>query len=135
MAEKINLSEVAAISKLGALIVPMPGTLAVKVEAKAERMPSGLYIPEDTARTIHEERPTQGIVVAIGDKEAYEDGKSELGLDVGDRVVFGKYSGTKLSWLSDPADRNSKEIVIILSERDILCKINSDEQVNLKVKA
>jgi len=52
----------------------------------------GLYIP-DSAK----EKPMQGVVVAAGKGKSTEDGKVlALDVKVGDKILFGKYSGTEI---------------------------------------
>ena len=70
-------------------------------------MRGGLYIP-DTAK----EKPQQGEVVAVGTGR-FEDGKRvEMELKVGDKVLYGKYSGTEVT-LDDAQ-------YLILRESDVL---------------
>ena len=53
---------------------------------------SGIIIP-DSAK----EKPTQGDVIAVGKGKVTEDGKVlPLDVKVGDKVLFGKYSGTEI---------------------------------------
>jgi co-chaperonin GroES (HSP10) len=111
------------------IIEPMPGRLAVLVATK-EEMIGGIYVPVEIARSVHDVRPTQGEVIAIGD-ELMED--PELCFGVGDVVVFGKYNGTEISY--QPDRTKPKEKVIILSKRDILCRFKKPEEAeNVKVK-
>jgi chaperonin GroES len=116
-------------ASLAEILEPMPGKIAVQVATK-EEMIGGLYIPIDIARSIHEVKPTQGVIIAIGE-ESLED--AEGNLKVGDHVVFGKYSGTQIKWQPDrtvPA-----EVIILLMFKDILCKLNvPEESGNLTVK-
>ena len=71
---------------------PLQDRVIVKrVEEKEERSAGGIIIP-DTAK----ERPQQGKIVAVGPGKR-EDGKVlALDVKVGDRVLFGKYSGTEI---------------------------------------
>ena len=56
------------------------------------KTPSGIYIP-DTAK----ETPQEGEVVAVGPGAKTEDGKTiKMDVKVGDRVLFGKWSGTEV---------------------------------------
>jgi len=74
-------------------IRPLYDRIVVKrVEEQDEKTASGLIIP-DTAK----EKPQQGEVVAAGKGKRLEDGKV-VGLDVqvGDRILFGKYSGSEI---------------------------------------
>src|SRR5256885_12607305 len=74
-------------------IRPLNDRLVVKrIESEAEKTHGGLYIP-DTAK----EKPQEGEVVAVGKGKRLEDGKV-IALDVkpGDRILFGKYSGSDI---------------------------------------
>lgn len=74
-------------------IRPLYDRIVVKrVEEQDEKTAGGLIIP-DTAK----EKPQQGEVVAVGQGKRTEDGKI-IALDVkaGDRILFGKYSGSEI---------------------------------------
>jgi chaperonin GroES len=74
-------------------IRPLYDRIVVKrVEETDEKTAGGLIIP-DTAK----EKPQQGEVVAVGQGKRTEDGKI-IALDVkaGDRILFGKYSGSEI---------------------------------------
>lgn len=127
---------------LAELIECMPGRYAVQVDTKDEITPGGLYIPETTARSIHDSRPNQGIIVAIGE-EPDEDSDEALArpdglVKLGDRIVFGKYSGTELKYRPPRVEGQpvpATEKIIILVFKDILCKIkNPDDADKIKVK-
>lgn len=128
-------------SNLADLIEPMPGKYAVQVDTKDEITPGGLYIPESTVRSIHDARPNQGVIVAIGE-EIDEDDEEALmlpviPLKVGDRVVFGKYAGTELKYRPPDVDgvRQQFEKIILLEARAILCKIKDPknaDKINVK---
>jgi chaperonin GroES len=78
-------------------------------EAESQR-PSGIYVAE-TAK----EKPQRGTIVAVGPGR-WEDGKTEpMNVEVGDTVLFAKYSGTEF--------RLNDEDVLIMSQKDILAKI------------
>ena len=87
---------------------PLQDRVIVKrVDEKEERSAGGIIIP-DTAK----ERPQQGKIVAVGPGKR-EDGKVlALDVKVGDRVLFGKYSGTEI--------KLDGEEHLILREEDIL---------------
>lgn len=127
-------------SSLADLIECMPGRIAVQVDTKDEITPAGLYIPEGTARSIHEARPNQGVIVAIGEEDEDSDealAQPDNPLKLGDRVVFGKYSGTELKYRPPDVDgtRQTLEKIILLTFRDILCKIkNPEDGDKIKVK-
>ena len=73
-------------------IRPLHDRVVVKRIEESETMQGGLYIP-DSAK----EKPQQGEVVAIGNGKRTEEGK-QLPMDVkiGDRILFGKYSGSDI---------------------------------------
>jgi chaperonin GroES len=73
-------------------IRPLYDRIVVKRLEKQEEMQGGLYIP-DSAK----EKPQEGEVVAVGKGKRLEDGKL-IPLDVapGDRILFGKYSGSDI---------------------------------------
>jgi len=73
-------------------IRPLYDRIVVKRIEEKETMQGGLYIP-DSAK----EKPQEGEVVAVGKGKRLEDGKV-IGLDVkpGDRILFGKYSGSDI---------------------------------------
>ena len=71
-------------------IRPLHDRVVVKRIEEGETKQGGLYIP-DSAK----EKPQQGEVVAVGKGKRGEDGKLiPLEVQVGDRVLFGKYSGS-----------------------------------------
>lgn len=74
-------------------IRPLYDRVVVKrIEDKEAAMQGGLYIP-DSAK----EKPQEGEVVAIGKGKRLEDGKLvALDVQVGDRILFGKYSGSDI---------------------------------------
>jgi chaperonin GroES len=74
-------------------VKPLADRVVVKPLEDAEQMRGGLYIP-DTAK----EKPQQGEVVAVGPGKVGDDGKRvQPELKVGDKVLYGKYSGTEVS--------------------------------------
>ena len=78
-----------------------------RVEAE-EKTLGGIIIP-DTAK----EKPMEGEVVAVGPGARSEDGKIQpLDVKAGDRVLFGKWSGTEV--------KLDGEDLIIMKESDIL---------------
>jgi chaperonin GroES len=82
----------------------------VKATEESEQMRGGLYIP-DTAK----EKPQQGEVVAVGPGRV-EDGKRvDMELKVGDKVLYGKYSGTEVTV--------DNEQYLILRESDVLAVV------------
>ena len=73
-------------------IRPLHDRLIVKRFEEEEKTKGGIIIPDNA-----KEKPQQGEVIAVGNGKALEDGK-KLPLEVkkGDRVLFGKYSGTEI---------------------------------------
>ncbi len=92
-------------------IQPLADRVVVKALEDSEQMRGGLYIP-DTAK----EKPQQGEVVAVGPGKLSDEG-NRLDPDVaaGDRVLYGKYSGTEVTV--------DGEEYLILRESDILAII------------
>ena len=85
--------------------------LARRIEAD-EKTAGGLIIP-DTAK----EKPQEGEVIAVGAGARTEKGETiPVSVKKGDRVLFGKYSGTEV--------KISGEELVILKESDILGVIN-----------
>ena len=73
-------------------IRPLYDRIVVKRIEEGEKMQGGLYIP-DSAK----EKPQEGEVVAVGKGKRLEDGKViALDVQVGDRILFGKYSGSDI---------------------------------------
>ncbi len=87
---------------------PLHDRILVKREEEEEARAGSIIIP-DTAK----EKPQRGKVVAIGNGKVTEDGK-RIPLDVksGDRILFGKYSGSEVKIDNDE--------YLILREEDIL---------------
>ena len=89
-------------------IRPLHDRILVKREDEGEEKIGGIIIP-DTAK----EKPQEGKVIAAGNGKITEDGK-KIPLDVkaGDRILFGKYSGSEVKI-------DDKEY-LILREEDVL---------------
>ena len=93
-------------------IQPLADRVVVRALEEAEQMRGGLYIP-DTAK----EKPQEGEIVAVGPGKLNDDGKrNALEVAEGDRVLYGKYSGTEVTVDGDE--------YLILRESDILAKVN-----------
>jgi chaperonin GroES len=92
-------------------IRPLHDRVLIQRVAEEQKTKGGIIIP-DTAK----EKPADGKVIAVGTGRVLEDGKIRA-LDVkkGDRVLFGKYSGTEV--------KVDGEELIIMREDDILCII------------
>ena len=73
-------------------IRPLYDRIVVKRIEEQETVRGGIIIP-DTAK----EKPQEGEVVAVGHGKRLEDGRLvPLDLNVGDRILFGKYSGSDI---------------------------------------
>src|SRR5688572_33513029 len=74
-------------------IQPLADRVVVKALEETEQMRGGLYIP-DTAK----EKPQQGEIVAVGPGKLTDEGKRvPPEVKTGDRVLYGKYSGTEVT--------------------------------------
>ncbi len=71
---------------------PLHDRILIRRVEKEEKTSGGIIIP-DTAK----EKPQEGEVMAVGNGKLLEDGNLKpLDLKVGDRVLFGKYSGSEI---------------------------------------
>ena len=94
-------------------IRPLQDRVIVRRVKEEEKTKGGLFIP-DTAK----EKPVEGMVLAVGNGKILEDGTvRKLDVKAGDRVLFGKYSGTEV--------KVEGEEHLILREDDILGVIES----------
>ena len=72
---------------------PLHDRVLVKRIDEDEKSPGGIIIP-DTAK----EKPSEGKVVAVGSGTKSEDGKvTALDVKKGDKILFGKWSGTEVT--------------------------------------
>mgnify|MGYP003580920612 CR=1 FL=1 len=90
-------------------IRPLHDRILVKRQEEKEMKKGGIIIP-DSAK----EKPQEGKVIAVGNGKVTDDGK-KISLDVktGDRILFGKYSGSEVTL--------DNEEYLILREEDVLC--------------
>ena len=94
-------------SAAGVKLSPLADRVVVKATEESEQMRGGLYIP-DTAK----EKPQQGEVVAVGPGRFEEGNRVPMDVKVGDKVLYGKYSGTEVTI--------EGETYLILRESDVL---------------
>ena len=93
-------------------IRPLHDRIIVKRLEEERKTASGIVIPDTAA-----EKPDQGEVKAIGKGKVLEDGKLRpLDVKVGDKVLFGKYSGTEVTI--------DGEQLLILRESDVLAVLS-----------
>ena len=89
-------------------IKPLADRVVVKPSEEMETMKGGIIIP-DTAK----EKPVEGKIISVGNGKRLEDGSvHKLELKAGDRVLFGKYSGTEV--------KLDGEELLIMREDEIL---------------
>ena len=89
-------------------VTPLADRVLVKIEKAESKTASGIIIP-DTAK----EKPSKGEVVAIGTGGRDEQGKTiPMTVKVGDKVLFGKWSGTEV--------KIEGEELLIIKEADVL---------------
>jgi chaperonin GroES len=89
-------------------IRPLNDRIIVRRLEEQEQMRGGLYIP-DTAK----EKPQEGEVLAVGNGKLLDNGQRiAIDLKAGDKILFGKYSGTEIK-----LDGNE---YLILREDDVL---------------
>ena len=87
---------------------PLHDRILIKRIEEKETVKGGIIIP-DTAK----EKPQEGEVVAVGNGKMTEDGKVvPLDVKAGDRILFGKYSGSEI--------KMDDEEYLILKEEEVL---------------
>ena len=92
-------------------VKPLQDRLVVKRMEEEEKTKGGIIIP-DAAK----EKPQEGRVIAVGDGKILESGqRSPLSLKVGDKILFGKYSGAEI--------KIDGEEHLIMREDDVLAVI------------
>src|SRR6266480_2241907 len=91
-------------------VYPLADRVAIRPMEETETMKGGLYIP-DTAK----EKPIQGEEIAVGPGRREKEALVPMELKVGDRVVYGKYSGTQVEL--------EGEEIILIKESDVIAKL------------
>ncbi len=91
-------------------IQPLADRVVVRPLEETEEMRGGLYIP-DTAK----EKPQQGEIVAVGIGRMEKGDRVPMELEVGQKVLYGKYSGTEVT-LDDVQ-------YLIVKESDVLAVV------------
>ncbi len=87
---------------------PLHDRIIVQRTEEGEQKIGGIIIP-DTAK----EKPQEGEVIAVGKGKSNEDGKVRpLDVKAGDRILFGKYSGTEI--------KIDGEELLIMREEEVL---------------
>ena len=93
-------------------IKPLADRVVVKPSEAEEKTSGGIILP-DTAK----EKPQEGTIIAVGPGKVSESGaKVNMEVKVGDKVLYGKYSGTEIT--IDGIEH------LIMRESDILAVLN-----------
>jgi chaperonin GroES len=91
-----------------ASLKPLSDRIILKAVTAEEKTAGGLFLP-DSAK----EKPQQGEVVAVGPGKVLDNGKiAPMDVKVGDRVYYGKYSGTEV--------KLDNEELVVLRQDDVL---------------
>jgi len=90
-------------------IKPLGNRVLVKQLSSEEVTKSGIVLPD----TADKEKKAQGTIMAVGNGSAI----SELGLKVGDRVVFGKYSGDEVE-VDEDGKKVEYKVLYVGHEKD-----------------
>jgi len=99
------------VEEIGMNIKPLADRIMIRALEQTEVKKGGIIIP-DTAK----EKPVQGEVVAAGPGRITDDGKKiNLDVKVGDKVLYGKYSGTEVTF--------EDQEYLIMRESDVLAII------------
>ena len=94
-------------------IRPLHDRLIVKREAEDRKSPGGIVIP-DTAT----EKPTSGKVIAVGKGKVLENGEVRpTDVKTGDKILFGKYSGTEV--------KVDGEEFVVMREEDVMAVVEA----------
>ena len=92
-------------------IRPLHDRVIVKRLEEERTSPGGIVIPDTAA-----EKPIQGRIVAVGKGKILEDGQVRpLDVKVGDKILFGKYSGTEV--------KVDGEELVVMREEDVMAVI------------
>ena len=90
---------------------PLDDRVVVEPMEAEERTAGGIVLP-DTAK----EKPQRGTIVSVGPGKLLDNGnRGELSVDIGDVVIYGKYTGTEI-------EVGGKDVKI-MRESDILAKV------------
>jgi chaperonin GroES len=92
-------------------IRPLHDRVIVKRLEEERTSPGGIVIPDSAT-----EKPIQGKIVAVGKGKILEDGHVRpLDVKVGDKILFGKYSGTEVKVDGDD--------LLVMREEDVMAVI------------
>lgn len=91
-------------------IRPIGDRLVVEPKETESKTAGGIVIPD----TADKDKPMQGTVIAIGDGKWHEGTKHPLQVKVGDKVLFGKYSGTAIKLDKDYLVMREEDVMGVL---------------------
>ena len=90
-------------------IRPLHDRLIVRRQEEERTTASGIVIPESASA----EKPDQGVVEAVGNGKLLEDGSTrKLDVNIGDKVLFGKYAGQAVKVDGDE--------LLVMKEEDVM---------------
>ena len=90
-------------------IRPLHDRLIVRRKEEERTTASGIVIPESASA----EKPDQGVIEAVGNGKLLEDGNvRKLDVNVGDKVLFGKYAGQAVTIDGDE--------LLVMKEEDVM---------------
>ena len=90
-------------------IRPLHDRLIVRRQEEERTTASGIVIPESASA----EKPDQGVIEAVGNGKLLEDGNvRKLDVNVGDKVLFGKYAGQAVTIDGDE--------LLVMKEEDVM---------------
>ena len=90
---------------------PIFDRVLIKPEENQTMSSSGIILPQTS-----QERPQIGVVVAVGDGENVDAVKTEMKIQVGDKVLFSKYAGVEI--------KMDNELFMVLRQIDVLGVFN-----------
>ena len=94
-------------------IRPLHDRVVVKRTEEEKLSPGGIVIPDSAT-----EKPMRGEVIAVGNGKLLDDGKLRpLDVKKGDKILFGKYSGTEI--------KLDEEDIVVMREDDVLAILES----------
>src|SRR3989454_6547980 len=97
-------------------VFPLADRVAIRPLEETEEMKGGLYIP-DTAK----EKPIQGEVIAVGPGRMEKGQRVPMELKVGDRVVYGKYTGSQVEL--EEEERSEEHTSELQSPCNLVCRL------------
>jgi chaperonin GroES len=89
-------------------IRPLHDRVVIRRTEEERKSPGGIVIPDNA-----QEKPIQGEVIAVGNGKPLDNGQTRpMDVKVGDRVLFGKYSGSEV--------KIDGQEVLVMREEDIM---------------